>query len=118
MPFSKYDHTDKQIKYIKNSLAFMEKNLNTTLTLQDLVSFNNLSKSQLTEIFKTKTGYSPIDYFIRLKIQKACSLLDLSDLSIYEIAAQLGYEDQYYFSRSFRKIMGMSPSSYRKIKKG
>ena len=118
MPFNKYEHKDKHIKYVESSIDFMEKNLDKVLTLGDLKAFNGLSKSQLTEVFKEKTGYSPIDFFIRLKIQKACSYLDLTELIISDISSKLGYSDQYYFSRIFKKIMGMSPVNYRKIKKG
>lgn len=118
MPFNKYEHKDKHIKYVESSIDFMEKNIDKVLTLGDLIDFNGLSKSQLTEVFKDKTGYSPIDFFIRLKIQKACSYLDLTDLIIADIASKLGYSDQYYFSRIFKKIMGMSPVNYRKIQKG
>jgi YesN/AraC family two-component response regulator len=49
-----------------------------------------------------------------MKIQKSCQLLGLSDLKIKEISKQIGYEDAYYFSRLFKKIMGKSPMQYRK----
>lgn len=118
MPYNKYEHKDKHVQYIESSINYMEKNIDKPVSLEELSSFNNLSKSQLTEVFKEKTGYSPIDFFIRLKIQKACSQLDLSDLTVAEVSSNVGYSDQYYFSRIFKKIMGMSPSDYRKIKKG
>lgn len=118
MPYNRYEHIDKHSKYIENSINFMKKNMQHSLSLEALAAFNNLSKSQITEIFKMKTNYSPINFFIRLKIQSACNKLDLTDFSISEIALQLGYDDQYYFSRIFKKVMGMCPSEYRKIKKG
>jgi AraC family transcriptional regulator of arabinose operon len=118
MPYNKYTHEDKNIKHMKNSISFMEKNIDKSLSLEDLSTFVGLSKSHFNEVFKEKTGYSPIDFFIRLKMQKACSQLDLTDLSISEIALQVGYSDQYYFSRIFKKIMLKCPSDYRKIKKG
>ena len=117
-PFNKLNHLDKQVRYVEETISFMEENLNKMLSLEDLTTFNRLSKSQLTQIFKDKTGYSPMDFFIRLKIQKACSYLDFTDLVISEVALKVGYSDQYYFSRIFKKIMSMSPSDYRKIKKG
>lgn len=118
MPYNKYTHEDKNIKYIENSIGFMEINIDKSLSLEDLANFVDLSKSHFNEVFKEKTGYSPVDFFIRLKMQKACSQLDLTPLPISEISAQLGYSDQYYFSRIFKKIMGKCPSDYRKIKKG
>lgn len=118
MPYNRHDYKDKHIKYVENSINFMEQNLDKNLLLDELASYNNLSKSQFIQVFKTKTGYSPIDFFIHLKIQKACSYLDLTDLTISEIALKVGYSDQYYFSRIFKKYMGLCPSDYRKIKKG
>jgi len=118
MPYNKYTHGDKSIKYIENSIIFMEKHIAKSLTLGDLANLNGLSKSHFNEVFKEKTGYSPIDFFIRLKIQKSCFQIDLTDLSISEIALNFGYSDSYYFSRIFKKIMGKCPSDYRKIKKG
>ena len=60
----------------------------------------------------------PIEYFLRLKIQKATQLLSLTGLSIKEVAASIGISDPYYFSRLFKKMTGSSPSAYRSIPKG
>ena len=59
------------------------------------------------------SGQSPIHYFIDLKMQYAYNLLDTHRWSIKQVALNLGYEDAYYFSRAFKKIMGVSPSGYR-----
>jgi YesN/AraC family two-component response regulator len=71
------------------------------------------SSSYFTTLFKQKTGRSPLEYFIRLKIQYTCQLLDQSTLKIKEIASRVGYDDPYYFSRIFKKMMGTSPNEYR-----
>ncbi|HVS95503.1 MAG TPA: helix-turn-helix transcriptional regulator, partial [Puia sp.] len=55
----------------------------------------------------------PIEYFNHLKIQKACQYLLHTELRIKEIACKLGFEDPFYFSRMFHKLMGMSPNQYR-----
>ena len=54
-----------------------------------------------------------MDYFIHLKVQKASSLLLLSRMTIREIALIVGYEDPYYFSRLFKKVVGISPTAVR-----
>ena len=64
-------------------------------------------------ITKKKTGYAPIDYFIRLKIQKACELLETTDQQVGEMGYSLGYPDIDYFSRLFKKVVGLSPRQYR-----
>jgi len=83
-------------------------------SLDDFARSANMSQSAFAHGFRAKTGYSPIDYFLRLKIQKACELLETSDMQIGEISRYLGYEDQYYFSRLFKKFMGVSPSQYQR----
>ena len=117
-PYNKNDFRDKKTMYVENSIEFMKSNIDRRLTLHDLTSRSGLSKTQLTDIFREKTGHSPIDFFIRLKIQKACYYLDFTDMSISEIAEKVGYNDQYYFSRLFSKVMGRSPTDYRRVKKG
>ncbi|HNW55438.1 MAG TPA: helix-turn-helix transcriptional regulator, partial [Bacteroidales bacterium] len=60
-----------------------------------------------------RTGHSPIDYFIQPKIQRSCRYLDNTVLSIADVAREIGFDDQFYFSRQFRKVMSMSPREYR-----
>lgn len=109
---------DQQAAYVEKTIDYMQENLEENLSLQDLADLNNLSKSQLINVFNEKTSYSPIDFFIHLKIKKACQLLDLTKLTVKEISQKLNYNDQYYFSRIFKKIMGTAPSKYRKLEKG
>lgn len=110
----KRDDSDPILK----SMRHMKANLEDTLTLRDLAKRVNLSTSQYSLLFKRKTGKSPLDYVIQLRIQKACQLLDNTDLKIKQIAPQVGYQDPYYFSRIFTKTIGTSPRDYRKSPKG
>ncbi|MCK2169525.1 helix-turn-helix domain-containing protein, partial [Thalassospira xiamenensis] len=57
---------------------------------------------------------TPMQAFQHLKITRACYLLDITDLSITQVAADLGYDDPYYFSRQFKKVMGVAPRDYRR----
>ena len=99
---------------VAQSINFMLENLGRKLKLEELASVVKLSASHYSKLFVTRTGHSPIDYFIQLKIQRACRLLDNTTWSIAEIAWEIGFEDQFYFSRQFRKVMDMSPREYRK----
>lgn len=103
---------------IEESIDLMNRNLDKRLSLGQLAQHANLSVTQYSLLFKEKTGFSPVDYFIRLKIQRACQYLDLTDWKVSEIAKRLGFSDPYYFSRSFYKIMCYSPKKYRDIQKG
>ena len=98
---------------MENMIAFMLDNLNLSLTLDEFASQANMSKYHFSRLFKKNTGYSPMDYFTRLKIQKACNLLYSSSFSIKEISEFLAFNNQFYFSKVFKKITGYSPSDYR-----
>jgi AraC-like DNA-binding protein len=98
------------------SIEYMQNHIDTPISLEELASSINLSVSHYSTIFRKKTGYSPIIYFNHLKIQHACQYLQFTLLRIKEIAAKLGIEDPYYFSRLFTKVMGTSPVEYRNKK--
>lgn len=98
------------------SIAFMQNNLHVHLTLEQVASSINLSVSHYSNLFKKKTGYSPLVYFNHLKIQHACQYLQFTNLRINQIATKLGFDDPYYFSRIFTKTMGTSPAEYRNKK--
>lgn len=111
----KYDTTGKldTKNEINMAIDFMRKNIANILSVEEIARAANLSISHFTYLFKTKTGFSPIEYFNHLKIQQACQYLLFTDLRIKEIASELGIDDPYYFSRMFAKVMGVSPNSYR-----
>lgn len=95
-------------------INYMLENIQSKFKLEELAAVVQLSASHLSRLFSAQTGHSPIDYFIQLKIQRSCRLLDNTELSIAEISQEIGIEDQFYFSRQFRKVMNMSPRDYRK----
>ena len=111
-----YNFSEKSIQQnITNScIAFMQENLHRMLSLDEIAGHVNLSVSHISAQFKKNAGFSLIEYFIQLKIQRACQYLQFTDLRINEIALKLGIEDPYYFSRMFTKVIGMSPGKYRK----
>lgn len=103
----------KENRYVTHIIRFMYKNLHRNLTLNEVLTEFDYSKSYLNDIFQKATKHSPMDFYLNIKMQEACKLLRSSDLLIYEIAQQLGYKDQYYFSRIFKKVIGTSPLNYR-----
>jgi len=102
---------------ITHSIRFMKENIRQLFTVESLARQQNLSVSHYTRLFKTKTGYTPIQYFNQLKIQLSCQYLYFSDRKIKEICNEIGFVDQYYYSRLFRKLMGISPAKYKLQKK-
>ncbi len=83
------------------------------LTLESLSESLNYSVPHLSSYFKIRTGLSPIDYLIKVRIDKAAALLLETDATLKEIALGVGYQDPYYLGRLFKKHKGVSPTRYR-----
>lgn len=98
--------------------SLMQARIHEQLDLDTLAETVNLSKYHFVKKYKEITGTTPINHFIQLKIERACHLLDTTNNHVNEIAFAVGYEDAYYFSRIFKKLMGVSPSQYRKMRTG
>lgn len=104
----------KEADSIQRSIMFMKDNLENKVTLRDIANHVGYSTSRFGTLFTEKTSYSPIDYFNQLKIQRACSYLQFSDLKFKEIAFRLGYYDAFHFSKAFKQEMEITPKEYRK----
>ena len=100
---------------VDSAIHYMQERINDNISLQELSSQYNYSVSRFSNLFRQKTGYAPIDYFLQMKMQKACQQLNFSDRPIKDIAFGLGFDDPYYFSKRFRKNIGMSPKKYRAL---
>lgn len=102
-----------QVDCVDSAILFMQEHINDNILLNDLSRQYNYSVSRFSNLFKQKTGYAPIDYFVQMKMQKACQHLDFTNRSIKDIAFSMGFDDPYYFSKRFRTVIGMSPKKYR-----
>lgn len=106
---------DKDI--VKKTILFMQEQLHQKCSLEIFAKNNHLSMSHFSNLFKKATGMPPMDYFIHLKMIKACSMLYSTDTKVHEIANSLGYSDAFHFSRLFKKNMKVSPKRYRLLRK-
>ncbi len=104
----------KEIDAVQKSILYMKENLEDKITLNEIARHVGYSPSHFGKRFFEETSYSPIDYYNQLKIQRACSYLQFSDLKIKEIAFRLGYFDPFHFSKAFKKEMDITPKQYRK----
>jgi two-component system response regulator YesN len=84
-------------------------------TLQDVAEFIGLSKNHFSSIFHKTTGQKFWDYVTQLRIEKAKELLKQSNWSNYEICSAIGYASEFYFSKIFKKVVGMSAQQYRRM---
>ena len=93
--------------------AYLRNTLHETPDYRQLARLANLSYCQLFRLFKQHLGLSLQHYIEQQRIAYAKRLLALNHLSIKEVAAQVGFKNQLYFSRRFQKAVGVSPSRYR-----
>ncbi len=100
---------------IEQSIYYMLQHLNQPLHVATLAAAVSVSPSHYSALFKRWTGCSPIDYFIHLRMQQACRLFDCTSLNVKEVAAALGYDDPFYFSRTFKSVNRVAPSEYRML---
>ncbi|MEA1911587.1 MAG: helix-turn-helix domain-containing protein [Spirochaetota bacterium] len=104
----------RQLLRIGKALSLLENSLQRSVSLAELTELTAMSVSTLNRTFKEAAGYSPIDYHLRIRIKKAGEILCSSNFSVSETASQTGFDDSNYFSRQFKKIMGVSPLEFRK----
>ncbi len=101
---------------IEAAKKYIEKNYTLNITLEDVSREVNISSYYLSRIFKEVTGQNFIDYLTGLRIEKAKELLRTTQLSMKEICAKSGYSDPNYFSKTFKKNVGVTPTEYREGK--
>ncbi len=102
---------------VDGAILYMQQHIDENISLNELSKHYNYSVSRFSNLFRQKTGYAPIDYFLQMKMQKACQELDFTTHSIKYIAFSMGFDDPYYFSKRFKTIIGVSPKKYRSMKK-
>ncbi|MGH2543707.1 MAG: helix-turn-helix domain-containing protein [Ardenticatenaceae bacterium] len=73
-----------------------------------------MSRNHFMRLYKQAFHTSPMDYVIRLRIQKACELLKEPSLTVSQVALEVGFSDSNYFSRQFKRVTGRNPTSFRK----
>jgi AraC family transcriptional regulator len=97
---------------LRRTIHFIQENLGQDMSLADLCAGVQMSKYHFCHLFKRSTGLSPHQYVKRERIQRARQLLAEHRLSLVEIANDLGFSDQSHFTRTFRTVVGVTPSQY------
>ena len=99
-------------QYVLNAIKFIQFNYSHDISIDDVAKSVGVSRSHLYRVFMTNVGKSPIDYLTEYRINEACKLLRAGNLSIAEVAISVGFFDQFYFSRVFKRAKGVPPSKY------
>jgi len=107
-------HAEKPFVKIGDVLSFIEKNYKEEITIKQLTKIAGMSESTLMRYFRKIMNRSPIDYIIRVRINKAAELLKSGNMRVTEAAYECGFSDGNYFSRQFKKILGRSPREFMK----
>lgn len=101
---------------IKLAIQFITKNFDKNITLKDVADEVFLSQNYLSELFKKETGEGFYEFLSNYRIKRAKELLVTTNLKIYEVAENVGYNDSITFGRAFKKIAGVTPNSFRNNK--
>lgn len=98
---------------VKKAMVYIADNFNTPLTLEDVSDHVHLHPSYFSTVFKSATGLSFKEYLNKVRIEESKILLQNTDFSIIDIAVAVGFEDQSYFSKVFKKYTGTTPKQFR-----
>ena len=101
-----------QSNYVIEAIKFIQFNYSTDISVDHIANAVGISRSHLYRVFVSNLGQSPIDYLTEYRINEACELLKNTNLSISQVAVSVGFFDQFYFSRVFKKIKKIPPSKY------
>lgn len=102
------------ISVINNIKADITGDIKTKLTLKELANKYFVTESYISREFRRYTGQTITQFTLQTRLKKACELLENTDLSIYEVATNIGYDDYCHFSKIFKREIGVSPAAYRK----
>lgn len=102
---------------LESVFRYIQQNYMEPISLEKLSMLAFLSPKYFSRLFKAHTGLTVTEYTQKLRIDRACEILAASNASIAEIAAQTGYSDVKYFTRVFRRVLAVSPTEYRRMRR-
>ena len=99
---------------IREAVAFVNRHYASDISVADLAARANLSESQFTRVFKRQIETTPAQYISRMRVNAARTLLETTDMLVTDVAAATGFYDHAHFIKTFKSIMGTTPSRYRR----
>ena len=94
-------------------MSYINSHYDQGLSLNQLAKEMNLNANYLSQVFKKETGKTFLKYITELRIEKAKELLDSGDRSVSQIASSLGFNDYFYFLKTFKRVTGLTPKQYK-----
>ena len=111
----KITQREKRGYYVEAGKKIIEDNYMNNITVEEIADKLQLSKNYFGKLFKMHVGISVANYTNNLRIKKAMDLLGSTNMKVFEVGYAVGYNDQHYFSTTFKQIVGVSPSDYRNM---
>jgi AraC-like DNA-binding protein len=94
--------------------SYMSLHLSEPLSVSDMAARAGLSASRFSQVFRNRFGRPPHQFLLHLRIQRAQDLLHHTSLTMREISAQCGFSDVHHFAKTFKRLSGQTPGSYRR----
>ncbi len=105
---------NNSLLYVKNVINYIQLKYSEPIKIDNIAMALGLNRSYLTRLFKEATGYSLQEYLLTYRMKMAVKLLADESISVNQVAANVGYNDTFTFSKAFKRHFGKSPSDYRK----
>lgn len=103
-----------QRSHIQEAISYIEGNIRLPINSQTIADYLGISRSHLYRLFTSEIGTTVNHYVQTVRIESACRLLSTTDLTVKDIATNIGFSNPMYFNQVFRKYMGMTPGEYRR----
>lgn len=107
---------DKMSNITSMAIKYIEEHYNEEISLYDVSKYVSVTPQYFSKLFKDETGYNFVEWITNTRVKKAKDLMNNKDKTIKEVCYMVGYHDPNYFSRIFKKIVGVSPTDYMKGK--
>lgn len=109
---------NQNLSSVKKMVAYIQKNYRNKILLSDICMVGNVGKTKCSALFDMYYNMSPMEYVRNYRIEKGAKLLEITDMSITEIAYEIGLSDGSYFAKVFGQLIGCSPQQYRSYGRG
>ena len=114
LTLARFSRKEEPVRPLSRSIGIIHASYHKELRIPELARAENLSHSRYITLFRRQTGLSPTAYIVDLRLKSACELLRNTDMTIKQIGLQVGYDDPFFFSKLFKRHIGVSPTEYRK----
>jgi AraC-like DNA-binding protein/quercetin dioxygenase-like cupin family protein len=111
---SSHQRSSASSSHLKEMIGYIQKHYSEKISLHDIASAGLMCRSKCCRLFKQTLHQTPVEYLLHYRIQKSLSLLTNGNLTITETAAACGFSGASYYTEVFHKIIGISPSAYRR----